>query len=188
MMPLGIAFCKALRAAGLGRTVIEIGSKPATGQEVMANLRPIFEADCYIGVDMEAGPGVDVVASGEDIWHLFERNEFELGLTVDTLEHCWRPIYVLYALSKVAEHIAVRVPFACPLHDHPQDFWRFTPATVGKILKPHRAHGFVAVDPALFSYPGQWPNGVYGLATHDSALRTAVIRALPPTITVTGYW
>ena len=188
MMPLGIAFCKALRAAGLGRTVIEIGSKPAPGQEEMANLRPIFEADRYVGVDIEAGLGVDVVSDGELVHRLFGRQEFELGICIDTLEHCWRPLNVVYALSRAAEHVALRAPFACPLHDHPQDYWRFTPATFGKMLKPQRAHGFVAVDPPLFAYPGQWPNGIYGLATHDSALRTVAIRALPPDITVMGYW
>jgi len=187
-MPLGIEFAKALRAGGLGSTVIEIGSKPAVGQEQTANLRPIFEAERYVGVDIEAGPGVDVVSNGEFVYRLFKHNEFELGLTIDTLEHCWRPIQVLYALTRVAEHVALRVPFACPLHDHPQDYWRFTPATIGKLLKNYRTHGFVAVDPALFSYPGDWPNGVYGLATPDVAIRTAVIQALPPAITVMGYW
>jgi len=187
-MSLGLDFCRALKAGGLGRSVIEIGSKPAAGQETMANLRPIFEADRYVGVDIEAGSGVDIVADGRNVWRLFGPDEFELGISIDTLEHCWRPVNVVYALMKVAEHVALRAPFACPLHDHPQDYWRFTPGTFGRLLKPQRAHGFVAVDPALVSYPGQWPNGVYGLATHDATLRTAVIRALPQEITVTGYW
>ena len=188
MMPLGVEFCKALKAGGLGRTVIEIGAKPAAGQEEIANLRPIFEADRYVGVDMEAGLGVDIVSDGEMVYRLFERDEFELGISLDTLEHCWRPIHVVYALAKVALHVAIRAPFAAPIHNHPEDFWRFTPACFGKILKPQRPHGFIAVDPPVVNCRGEWPHGVYGFATHDSALRTAVIQALPQAITVTGYW
>ena len=179
MMPLGVDVCRALKVAGIGKTVIEIGSKPAPGQETLANLRPIFGARKYVGVDIEAGPGVDIVCDGTRLKTIFQRREFELGLCIDTLEHCWEPGIIVKQLIAVSEHVALRVPFSCPVHDHPYDYWRFTTETVARWLKESRlSHGFVAKDPPLFSYPGEWPNGVYGFGTSESTVRVDVVKAL----------
>ena len=194
MMPFGVAFCRALVAAGIGRSsVIEIGSKPAPGQEVTANLRPVFEADTYVGVDLEAGPGVELVGDGEQVHTLVGDRRFELGITFDTLEHTWNPGAMVSSLSQIVDHLALRVPFAAPIHNHPCDYWRVTPATVARWLKEIREHGFVAQDAPVVAAPGdsspsEWPHGVYGFGTNDEALCLSVLEHMPGGITVLGYW
>ncbi len=39
--------------------VVELGSRPADGQEDLADLRPLFPGKQFIGCDMQPGPGVD---------------------------------------------------------------------------------------------------------------------------------
>ncbi len=193
-MPLGVAFCEALVVSGVGKTsVIEVGSKPAAGQERLANLRPIFKAARYVGTDLEGGLGVDVVCNGTRLRRHFNHHEFELGLSLDTLEHCWEPGVIVANLCWVAHQVALRVPFAAPIHGHPEDFWRVTPRTMGRWLKTKFEHGFVAQDPAIVAPAGtstsaDWPHGVYGFGTRDKTVRTAVQRHLPLAIRVLGYW
>jgi FkbM family methyltransferase len=54
--------------------VLEIGSFDVNG-----SVKPLFNASTYIGVDLMEGPGVDVVASGD---------EFQLQRTVDVVLSC----------------------------------------------------------------------------------------------------
>ena len=44
--------------------IVEIGAFQVSGQEAIADLRPIFPGKRYIGCDMQPGPGVDRI---EDI-------------------------------------------------------------------------------------------------------------------------
>ncbi|MSQ95337.1 MAG: methyltransferase domain-containing protein [Gemmataceae bacterium] len=53
----------------LSEPVLEIGSYQVAGQESIANLRSLFSAKNYEGIDMRIGPGVDCVANGEQLSH-----------------------------------------------------------------------------------------------------------------------
>jgi len=74
--------------------------------------------------------------------------------------------------------VALRAPFAAPIHRHPWDFWRFTPETITRWLKTRFSSGLTAVDPALVDYPGEWPHGVYGFGGDSVSRRDAVVREL----------
>ena len=192
-MPLGIKFCKGLAAAGLGgESVIEIGSRPASGQEERANLRPIFNSAEYVGVDIQAGTGVDLVWDGEHIDDHYPKHYFELGVTIDTLEHTYKPYDMVVALAEVAVHVGLRAPFACPIHEHPFDFWRLTPSLVARILKELRPYGFSAQDPGMVatgnSTPDEWPNGSYGFATDNEGVRQQVLSKMPGSLKIIEVW
>src|SRR5437879_4706837 len=47
--------------------VVEIGSYQVEDQEELINLRQFFPGRQYLGLDIRPGPGVDVVASVEDL-------------------------------------------------------------------------------------------------------------------------
>ncbi len=80
-----------------------------------------------VGLDIRSGPGVDVVGSVYKI--PFEDNSFEIVLCMVVMEHLEDPkvaIAEIYRVLKPGGKILVSVPFLFPIHDSPNDFWRFT--------------------------------------------------------------
>ena len=55
------------------KKILDIGSYDVNG-----TLKPIFEKGNYIGLDMEAGPNVDVVSDAHNI--PFKKEEFDIPL------------------------------------------------------------------------------------------------------------
>jgi SAM-dependent methyltransferase len=80
-----------------------------------------------IGLDIRPGPGVDVVG---DVYQLpFGDNEFDIVLCMVVLEHLEEPSRAIVEMRRVLKpggKILVSVPFLFPIHDSPNDFWRFT--------------------------------------------------------------
>jgi len=68
-------------------TVIEVGSKIVQG-----TIRPLFEGTRYVGIDPQAGDGVDVVASGIDYT---PDAPVDIVLSPEMAEHTpfWREIF-----------------------------------------------------------------------------------------------
>lgn len=68
-----------------GKKIIEVGSYDVNG-----SLRPIVEnwnpAE-YIGVDIEHGPGVDIICPAENLVEKFGINKFDLVISTCALEH-----------------------------------------------------------------------------------------------------
>ena len=64
--------------------IVEIGAFQVTGQEAIANLRPLFPGKIYVGCDMRLGAGVDRI---EDIHKLsFGSGEVGPFILADTLD------------------------------------------------------------------------------------------------------
>jgi len=80
-----------------------------------------------IGLDIRPGPGVDVVGS---VYELpFNDNEFDNVLLMVVIEHLEEPQKAILEIKRVLKpggKILVSVPFMFPMHDTPNDFWRFT--------------------------------------------------------------
>lgn len=80
-----------------------------------------------IGLDIRPGPGVDVVGS---VYKLpFKDNEFDIALCLVVLEHLEDPQKAIIEIKRILKpggKIFVSVPFMFPMHDTPNDFWRFT--------------------------------------------------------------
>lgn len=111
-----------------GPRVIELGSYDVNGsvRPLVGVLKPVE----YVGVDLRAGPGVDIAG---DVCSGFLRDrygQFDIVISTETLEHVqsW-PLFVheMKRLAKPGGHLLLtcRSPgFA--LHDYPGDYWRFT--------------------------------------------------------------
>lgn len=120
--------------------LLEIGSRDYGSTP---NLRPLFPADEYIGVDMQAGAGVDHVL---DLTQEFEVVDAALGgrrfgavFCLSVLEHCRDPFAMCRNIEKLLAPggvVYVSVPFAWEFHGYPSDYWRFTPEAV-KVLFPN---------------------------------------------------
>jgi SAM-dependent methyltransferase len=123
--------------------IYEFGSLQVPEQVGFADLRPFFPSKEYVGCDMRKGPGVDRILN----LHSIDLPSESVGtvLCFDTLEHVERPSIALeeiYRIIKPGGIVAISSVMKFPIHDHPNDYWRFTPEAFRSILKPF-AHSIV---------------------------------------------
>lgn len=118
-----------------GKSVCEVGAYNVNG-----TVRPSIEAHgpaSYLGVDMEAGPGVDLVADVGALPDQFPEG-FDLVVSTEMLEHVedWRAAMAsLAALVKIGGHLVIttRSP-GFPYHPYPIDCWRYPVQVMRTIL------------------------------------------------------
>jgi SAM-dependent methyltransferase len=110
-----------------GKRVIELGSCNVNG-----SLRPIIEAlkpAEYVGVDIQKGPGVDVICGAENIIEKFGKESFSIIVSTELLEHVrdWRKVISnIKNICKPNGIILITTRsygFSC--HGYPYDFWRY---------------------------------------------------------------
>lgn len=99
------------------------------------DLRPLFPNKNYIGCDMRPGPGVDCVLDLHDI----DLADSVAGsvLSLDTLEHVEYPRRALGEIHRILKPdgiVIISSVMAFPIHGHPNDYWRFTPAGFESLL------------------------------------------------------
>jgi SAM-dependent methyltransferase len=121
--------------------IFEFGSLQVVGQEGFADLRPIYAGREYVGCDMRAGPGVDRIV---DLHHLdLPDGSVGTALLMDTLEHVEFPRQAIHEVHRVLKPDGILVAssvMAFPIHDHPYDYWRFTPEGFSSLLSPLAWH------------------------------------------------
>ena len=105
--------------------VLEIGSKNVNGS-------PRFhfqDAQEYVGIDSEGGPGVDRVLHGEKALREFGVDSFDTVICTEVLEHdlaFFTTVFGIHAMLKAGGHFFVSTPtFGFPLHRFPKDYYRF---------------------------------------------------------------
>lgn len=128
--------------------VLEVGSLTTKNQEELADLRPLFPKSKYVGVDMRKGPGVDVVANGEEL--PFKKNAFELVLCLETLEHAKEPWKVAAEIARVTAKGGVAIISSqqnFPIHMHPADYFRYTPYGLSSLFPQFSSRLVFAISP-----------------------------------------
>ena len=117
---------------------LEVGSRYGLTQYI----RDLFPQSDYVGLDMEDGPGVDVVADlTEDFVHVdsvLAGRRFNAIFCLSVLEHCKNPFLLCENITRLLNKngvVYVSVPFSWKFHEYPSDYWRFTPEGV-KVLFP----------------------------------------------------
>jgi SAM-dependent methyltransferase len=70
---------------------------------------------------------------------LDEQNDrYDLVICEQVLEHVADPLAAVGTLRRMCAddgHVYVSTPFLLPLHDHPDDYWRFTPSGLQRLLE-----------------------------------------------------
>jgi SAM-dependent methyltransferase len=136
--------------------IVEIGSRPAEGQEAQANLRSLFPGADYIGCDMQPGENVDQI---EDIHKLsFADNSIGTVICVEVLEHVADPLRAVQEIHRVLKPggmAALTSVMFMAIHAHPYDYWRFTPEGFDLLLEPFAtkrswAYGFDLLPEGVF--------------------------------------
>lgn len=109
------------------KKIIEVGSHDVNG-----SLRRIYES-CnplqYVGIDIEPGPGVDIVCKAEDIVNIFGKNKFDIVVSTELLEHVrnWRKL--ISNLKNICKPDGIIIITTRSkgfyYHGYPYDFWRY---------------------------------------------------------------
>jgi len=110
-----------------GKSVLEVGAYNVNGtvRSVVSGMNP----SSYVGVDIEMGPGVDLVCDAGRLVERFGENAFDILLCTEMLEHVknWRK--VVSNLKKVIKPggllIITTRSKGFVYHGYPYDFWRF---------------------------------------------------------------
>jgi hypothetical protein len=151
-----------------GRRVLEVGSHHVNG-----SLRPYVESLApaeYLEVDTVSGPSVDRIADYEQLCS-YVGNGWDIVISTEMLEHAldWRA-----CMLELADALAVGGPLIIttrspgfPYHLSPDDYWRYTPAVMQRILDALRLDTVLIEDdpqaPGVFAVarkhggtPSQW--------------------------------
>lgn len=105
--------------------IYDIGSKKARVGYAFG--KPPKDAK-IVCVDIEAGPGVDLVADAHDL-HMVEDDSVDFVASVSVLEHVKYPNKVIAEMHRILKPggiIYINVPFIFPFHADPNDYYRFT--------------------------------------------------------------
>lgn len=114
--------------------VIEIGSKDYGST---ASFRDLYVAVEYIGVDLEAGKGVDIVVDLAHGLGGLQEGGFALAICCSVLEHTPQP-WVMAAnikrLLRPGGMLYLSVPWVWRYHAYPDDYFRFSPRAVQSLF------------------------------------------------------
>ena len=91
-------------------SVLEIGSLNING-----TVRDFFNATRYVGVDLQAGPGVDVVGNGD--WSWFAPDSFDVAISAECFEHDTHWIKTFQNMHRIASRLVI---FTCATIGRPE--------------------------------------------------------------------
>lgn len=115
--------------------VYEFGALQVHDGPALEDLRPLFPGRTYLGTDMRADAGVDVVLD----LHSLQLPDGIVGTAIcmDTLEHVEYPRKALQELCRVLKPDGVLIMSSVmnfPIRGYPNDYWRFTPEGFRSLL------------------------------------------------------
>jgi len=115
--------------------IYEVGAYQVQGQAEIADLRGLFPGKKYVGVDMRAGPGVDLVADVQNL-NLPAQSVGTL-IAMSLFEHVpcfWKGIEEANRVLRPDGVLLITCPFFFYIHNYPGDYWRFTPQALEVLL------------------------------------------------------
>lgn len=126
--------------------VLEMGSRDWNG-----NPRHLLPGARYIGVDLQDGPGVDLVADCADLSRFFLVGTFDVVLCLEVLEHSDKKVEILAEMFRLLRRGGIGILTAGapgrPEHDGGTDFYEnVDPVWLVALLAKRKAWG-VEVGP-----------------------------------------
>lgn len=112
---------------GQRQTIVDIGSMDVNG-----SYRTLFDdaAWQYTGLDLDAGPGVDIVLSNPYYWRELKSSSADVVVSGQALEHVdyfWLTLLEIERILKPGGLLCLLVPSGGYEHRYPVDCWRFYP-------------------------------------------------------------
>jgi SAM-dependent methyltransferase len=128
--------------------VVEVGSFYPPGYDWLCNLRPYFPKHEYVGCDLREGNGVDRIEDAQQL--SFDDESVGTVLMLEILEHLPDPQAAISEAHRVLCDdglLAVSTPFNYGLHAFPDDYWRFTPSGMHRLLEEFADKVIFALGP-----------------------------------------
>lgn len=120
-----------------GKRVLEVGSYNVNGG-VGPVLKNWGKPEEYAGVDIEDGPGVDIVCNAEALAEKFGENSFDFVISVEMMEHVRNWQKVISNLKRVCKPGGIIVVTTrskgFKYHAYPHDYWRFENEDMAEIF------------------------------------------------------
>jgi SAM-dependent methyltransferase len=111
----------------VGKRVLEIGSYDINGS--LRKFIEFWQPAEYIGVDIEDGPGVDLICDAEKLMDIFSEESFDIVFSTELLEHVLNPKKVISNMKRLCKRngtvLLTTRSYGFPFHSFPRDFWRF---------------------------------------------------------------
>lgn len=127
--------------------LLEVGSRARSGI-TRRNLVPAGWS--YSGLDVMAGPNVDVVGDAHELSKSFPAETFDAVMSFSVLEHLLMPWKFVAELNRVLRVGAVGLftTHQCwPVHDQPWDFWRYSDKAWDALL--NKGTGFRIIEASM---------------------------------------
>lgn len=115
----------------------QLGDTPSIWREYFGG------AASYLGFDIHAGPGVDVAGDAHRLSDAVGRAAVDAIFSVAVLEHIAMPWIVAREVNRTLRMgglVHVTTHQTWPVHETPNDFWRFSDASMKLLFGP--MHGF----------------------------------------------
>jgi SAM-dependent methyltransferase len=110
-----------------GKRVIEVGSYYVNGS--LRSLIQLSSPSEYIGVDIEKGPGVDLICQADNLIREFGRESFDIVISTEMLEHVKNWSLVISNLKNLCRPGGIILittrSYGFGYHAFPYDFWRY---------------------------------------------------------------
>ncbi len=130
------AFAAAMKARR--GTVLEIGARVVGGHSSLN--APQFLPECrFIGCDIHAAAGVDLVADAHFLSRHVAPGSLDGVFSLAVLEHLSAPWLVAAEINRclrLGGETLHLVPHAWPVHEEPNDFWRFSESALKVLFGP----------------------------------------------------
>lgn len=156
-----------------GGSVLEIGSRARSAVVRRHRIPARFD---YVGLDILAGPNVDVVGDAHELSAIFLERRFVAAFSASVFEHLAMPWRVALELNRVLTLggiVYTSTHQTWPLHEEPWDFWRFSRHSWQTLF--NAATGFEVLE------------AVHGEAARVHAVRTSpVTRDMPASVAYLG--
>ena len=134
--------------------ILELGTKRSISDRPTTSKANFPLAAEYLGLDIEAGPDVDVVCDATEMSSVLGRERFDLVISRSTFEHIHTPWVAASEIAKVLKpggEVLLQTHHAFPVHAYPNDYWRMTTDGLERLFSPEI--GFETIQ-SWFRFPG----------------------------------
>jgi SAM-dependent methyltransferase len=169
-----------------GKTVLEVGSRDVNGS--LRELVERYGPASYTGIDIEDGPGVDVVLDANDVLERFGPESFDAVISTELLEHArdWRAaVQNMKGVLKPGGTLLVTTRSkGFHVHGYPWDFWRYELTDMERIFSDMDIGALDpdTLDPGVFmrarKSAGQHTD-LSGIALYSVVVRRRVLDVTP---------
>jgi hypothetical protein len=163
--------------AAKGARVLEVGSRAVSGVAVRG---AFVQGIDYVGMDVHAGPNVDITGDAHVLGEMFAPESFDGVFSLSVFEHLLMPWVVVLETNKILKiggltMIATHPTW--PPHEWPWDFWRFQENAFWALFNQSTGFEIVAVvssTPARI-FPMQMASRLLGATKTIAPMGVAVL-------------